>query len=201
MIPRHTVLSKSHTTHLDLVHVADRVVELHWSPFFHVRLLRRVSVHVALRSCWRRSERCPWDRRVRRRRPAMGSWHRSWLVRTAAAFERSGLARTGTWQSARGAAGGDTKVRLWALYAVLDLLGRLLLPTTRALAAKWLPRAAGGLRRFRQSIAPTADGVDSRSGRRRHSDTVRVVLETAFNTVTGREEGVEALDEVGMASK
>lgn len=48
MIPPSTVILKPHPTHLDLIHVADRVVELDWSPFLHVRLLRQVSVEVAL---------------------------------------------------------------------------------------------------------------------------------------------------------
>lgn len=139
---------------------------------------------------------------MHRSRPVLGNWNRSWLV-GAAAIEGSGLARTGTWQSRRGtpSASGNTEVGLWALYTVLNLLRRLLLPTTRALAAEWLSRPRSALRRFRQGIAPAADGMDSRPGRRRHSNTVWVVLETAFDSVTGRKEGVEALDQVRMASK
>lgn len=189
-----------YATHLDLVHVADGVVELHRAPFLHVRLLRRVSVHVALGSRGRWRERCPWNGRVRDSRSILGSWDRSWLVGTAA-VKGSGLTRTRARERRRRTANGDTEVCFWAFYAVLNLLWWLLLPATRTLATKWLPRPRGRLRRFRQSIASTANGMDSRTGRCGHSNAVWVILEAAFYPVPGREEGVEALDQVRMAGK
>ena len=112
------------------------------------------------------------------------------------------MTRARTGEGGRRTTSGDTEVGFWALYAVLDLLRRrLLLPATGSLAAEWLPRPRGGLGRLRQSVASTANGMDSGTGRRRHSNTVRVVLETAFDPVAGGQEGVEALNQVRMAGK
>lgn len=124
----------------------------------------------------------------------------SWLVRTAA-VEGSGLTRTRWGEDGRSTGGRDTKVSFWALYAVLYLLRWRLWPAAGALSAKGWIRPRRCLRRFRQGVAVTADGMDRGTRRCRNSDTIRVILETAFYSVTGRKEGVEALDQVGMASE
>jgi hypothetical protein len=62
-------------------------------------------------------------------------------------------------------------------------------------------RARRRLRAFRLHIPPRADRMKRRARRRRDTNAVRIVLEAAFDPITGGEEGVEALDEVRVASE
>jgi hypothetical protein len=139
----------------------------------------------------------PRNGRVGCRRVVLRRWLPS-LLRGAVVIEWRTLTRS-VCKGAVAALSGRAETHLWALDAVLNRT----LPICRTLLLhKPLARRRRRSRSRFQVYRPTrADGVEGRSGRRRHSNAVGVVLKAALNPVTRRQERVEPLDQVGMASE
>lgn len=184
-------------TYLDLVDIADGMVELNRPSLFHISCMLGRSSIQSLHSGWSRGVRIPSDRRMGSGRIALRG-RLTALLNGTEPVERCTLSRSlrhGTVSSLSRRA----KLRLRALDAVMNralpICWTLLLQETLAWGRRWS--------RYRLWLDPRSwtDGVDGGARGCRHSDAVWVILEAAFDSVARWQEGVESLDQVRVSSE
>lgn len=144
-------------TYLDLVHVADSVVEFDRSSFFDIRLLLRCRAIQSLHCCWCRRMRVARHGRVAGNCASWASWLAT-LLEWTVVIERSAL--TGPLRDAAVAGlGGCTELSLRALDAVLNRS----LPVCRSLLfdKSWCRSRGGGGGGFDLYSCARTDRVNS----------------------------------------
>lgn len=138
--------------------------------------------------------RTPRDGRVVHGCAVLGGWHRP-LLNWARAVKRSTLARSG--ESRRAILSGHAERCLRALGAMLQ---------RRLPARSWVHKslcccARSWLCCFVLGGSSCADRVDGGARRRRNANAVGIVLEAAFDAISGRQEGIEPLNQIRMPGK
>ena len=88
---------------------------------------------------------------------------------------------------------GCAELCLWALDAVLR---SLLLPLAATFGEERLATCSWPV--AIALISTSSDGLDRGAHRRGNSDCIGIVAGTTLDTITGRQEGVESLDQIGM---
>ncbi len=194
------------------------MVEFDRSTLFSTSLLGRSSIHASSRCRRVRGMRDRCSRRKVQRmhksitRPdeAASSWSaaRSAIIYGRASTTMTVVPRT-LWRHVLARATIlclrtlDTVLDMWRsmLWRWRRLLLWLLMLRPRTRAQKHVALSGRRMRPVVREITVSTNGVDGRTGRRGDADAVRVVFEAAFDAVTRREESVEALNEVGVASE
>lgn len=184
-------------TCLDLVDITYSMIELN-GPSFGINVCLLGSSAVQNLSCgWSRSVRIARDRSMGCCRGVRRRWL-SPLLDWTVAVECRALSRSlrhGTVTALRWCA----ELGLWALDAVK---GSLPVRRTLRLFGEPLIRSRRwSLGRFHLNSRSGPNRVNGGTRRRRHANAVGVVFKTALDSVPGRQECVESLDQIRMAGE
>lgn len=184
------VLNRVSAPYLDLVHVADSVIELHWSALLHVGLLRAcAAVWSSKCTSWRRSKRVARVRAIWSCRGVL------WCASTV--LQRIGSSRVVETTKEQTRASSHRIAELCFRTFDADLRLRLL-PIGRPVVEE---RSSGTALcmltvRLRRS---SCDGLHGRAHGRCHSDCVWIVPSSALYPIAGWQECVEALNQIWVA--
>ncbi len=181
---RRATINQKGFAYLDLVDVADGVVELHGTALLQTSLLGVAAVCAGRAGCGCGGVCISRTGSVAHGRTVLRSWHSSLLDRTRT-VKRSSLARPG-------------ETRLTVLrrrtergFRAFRTMRQRRLPAGSCAQESLCSPPGCGLVLGRPS---SADRVDRGARGRRDANAVGVVFETAFDSIPGRQEGIETLD-------